>query len=239
VLAAPLRKARAAPSHSRGPKPIGMSIAMIVVSPSSSKSVSIGRRTKSSAKRPSSSATATQPPSFRRHQRLSRLVQTGQCSTASSRIGKSFGLPVASRPPAATAAAATRQSACVRVRPRRACSRRHSPACQPSPSPRGTTRSPANSRRTGSRSAGRRPLTASSTFTAHVQGLSPASWSAWSRRAASGRPRRRSMTTVVSSRTAAINRRDSRRRRVVREPKPMDRHPSRGPRPRSHRERTR
>ncbi len=42
---------------------------------------------------------------------------TGQWSTASPAIGKSFGFPVARRPPMDSAAAATRQSACANVRP--------------------------------------------------------------------------------------------------------------------------
>jgi len=155
------------------------------------------------------------------------------------RPGLSSGNPPRFRSRAGLRRRRPRLSACVSVRPRRECSRRHSPACQPSLSPRGTMRSPANSRRTGSRSAGRRPLTVSSTFTAHVQGLSPASRSALSRRAVSGRPRRRSMRTVVSSTTGAISRCDSRRRDAARGPKPMDRRPSRGPCPRSRRERTR
>ena len=44
----------------------------------------------------------------------------GQWSTVSCCIGKSFGLPVASRPPTEKAAAATRQSAWARVVPARA-----------------------------------------------------------------------------------------------------------------------
>jgi hypothetical protein len=128
---------------------------------------------------------------------------TGQCSIVSSRMGKSFGLPVASRPPTVRAAAATRQSACASVRPRRAYSRRHSPARQPSTAPRATIRSAVKSARAWSRSRGLNPRTVSSTLTAHVKGASPPRRSAKSRRWASCRPRRTSIRTVVSRRTAA------------------------------------
>ena len=139
---------------------------------------------------------------------------TGQCSTAMARIGKSRGLPVASRPPSESAAAATRQSACESVRPRRAKSRRHSPACHPSTAPSGAIRSPAKSARADASSRGLSPRTVSSTLTAHTLGASPAPRRSCSRLAASGRPRRRSMRIVVSRRTDATypTRRSSARR---------------------------
>ena len=130
-------------------------------------------------------------------------LPTGQCSTVSSRMGKSLGLPVASRPPSESAAAATRQSAWASVRPRRANSRRHSPACQPSAAPNGAIRSPVKSARAGACSRGLSPRTVSSTLMAHTYGASSASRSASRRLRASARPRRRSISTVVSRRTAA------------------------------------
>src|SRR5918992_2403670 len=62
VLAAPVRKLRAAASAWRGPKPIGISTAMTSASVSSSKFASTGWTRWSPAKRPSSRTTATQPP---------------------------------------------------------------------------------------------------------------------------------------------------------------------------------
>ena len=66
---------------------------------------------------------------------------TGQCSTSS--IGKSFGFPVHSRAPCPAAAAAMRQSACHRVMPREANSRRHVPAARATGSSTGSTTNPA------------------------------------------------------------------------------------------------
>jgi hypothetical protein len=55
-------------------------------------------------------------------------------------------------------------------------------------------------------SVGRSPCTTSSTLTAHARGMSPAARSAPRRSIAPARPRRRSMRTVVSRRTAPISR---------------------------------
>ena len=124
-----------------------------------------------------------------------------QCSTRTSGIGKCRGLPVASRALTPTAAAATRQSAWLNVSPRAACSRRQDPASAPSarPSVQGSPR-PRGARRRAPRSVGDRGES-SSRLTAHVNGRSRARAEDSSPAIAPGRPRSRSMSTVVSSRS--------------------------------------
>lgn len=144
---------------------------------------------------------------------------TGQCSTSSSGIGKSVGLPVANRPPTECAAAATRQSACASVRPRFENSRRHSAR------PRKRSIKTVVSRRTAATQPTRRSSPRRWSRT-HAAGSSSQSWpeseivpiddsissqrrsssSARSTARAMNGPRRRGPTRSSSSRTSSSRR---------------------------------
>lgn len=129
---------------------------------------------------------------------VGQFQPTGQNSTLISGIGKSFGLPVAKRPPMLTAAAATRQSACESVFPRSENSRLQRPAISPSALPSSTIRNPAKRASAAANSRSKRPRTTSSMFIGEVKGVSPITRSAKSCFAA-GRPLSASIRTVVST----------------------------------------
>ena len=153
---------------------------------------------------------------------------TGQCSTDTSRIGKSLMLAVASAAPTSAAAAAIRQSAWCRVIPRCAKSRRHAPALRPCAMPSGATRSPFSRRRAASSSSGCSPRHISSTETAQTHGSTPMRRKRATRTPA-GRPRSASINTVESSsKRAMVSRCDDHHHDVVAVPIRRDHRPSRG-----------
>ena len=120
-------------------------------------------------------------------------------------MGKSPAFAVASGAPMPAAAAATRQSAWWSVTPISANDRRQLPARLPSAAPNGARRRPLNSRRACSSSPDRNPRQISSTEIAQAHGSVPVRRRP-ARRAAAGRPRSASMSTVVSSsKRATVN----------------------------------
>jgi len=123
---------------------------------------------------------------------------TGQCSTSSSVIGKCLGLPVASRAWTVSAAAAIRQSDCDSVTPRAANSRRQFPARSPSRRESTAILSPPNRLSATPCSDSRRPRVTSSTLIAQTHGMQGLA----SSRSRADLPRRASISTVVSSRSA-------------------------------------
>ncbi len=150
---------------------------------------------------------------------------TGQCSRSSPSIEKCLGLPVASRAPIPTAAAAIRQSAWLSVTPSRACSLRQHPARTPSSRPSGAMRIPSRKRNTSGSSRSRVPRSTSSTLMAQIHGNCPTSRKPRIRCAA-GLPRKASISTVVSSSSRTLSRHAWDRPSVQRSPRQRCRYPT-------------
>ena len=149
----------------------------------------------SSATRHASPAVALALASARR--RIERPQPTGQCSTSSSAIGKSRGLPVARRAPTPSAAAAIRQSAWLSVVP---CAQTRAPAsCALALRSLRAAHRSAPSSRPRPRLVWPWPRHTSSTLIAHTYGGGPSPRS----RAAARRPRDRAARRSAPSCRAA------------------------------------
>ena len=121
-----------------------------------------------------------------------------------------------------------RQSACQRVIPREAKSRRQLPAVLATASSTGSTTRPATRASSARCSDGLRPRTISSTLMAVVAGTSPTRLSSPTRSTA-GRPRRKSISTVESRTASKVSRPDGCRRVAGHAPTARCRRPTRVP----------